>query len=195
MQGGFFVSAQNTYNTTNFGNTSIAGNLSQTGAGALTQTGGTTLAVTGTSGFANGAGNDITLANVGNDFGGAVTLTSANNVSLRDANALDLSGTVSGNLTTNAGTELITGLCKDPELMPEPEGIAKALREPLLKVFPPALLGRLVVIPYYPLTDEMIGAIASKSALPKATACPSLTMIQWSSSSPVVAPNLKAAAA
>ncbi|WKJ90881.1 type VI secretion system ATPase TssH [Methylomonas montana] len=63
-------------------------------------------------------------------------------------------------LTTNAGTELIAGLCADPELMPEPEGIAKALREPLLKVFPPALLGRLVVIPYYPLTDEMIGAIA-----------------------------------
>ncbi|MGC1521944.1 MAG: type VI secretion system ATPase TssH, partial [Steroidobacteraceae bacterium] len=63
-------------------------------------------------------------------------------------------------LTTNAGTELIANLCKDPELMPEPEGIAKALREPLLKVFPPALLGRLVVIPYYPLNDEMIGAIA-----------------------------------
>ncbi len=63
-------------------------------------------------------------------------------------------------LTTNAGTDLISGLCADPELMPEPEGIAKALREPLLKVFPPALLGRLVVIPYYPLNDEMIGAIA-----------------------------------
>jgi type VI secretion system protein VasG len=63
-------------------------------------------------------------------------------------------------LTTNAGTELITKLCKDPALMPEPEGIAKSLREPLLKVFPPALLGRLVVIPYYPLSDEMIGAIA-----------------------------------
>ena len=63
-------------------------------------------------------------------------------------------------LTTNVGTDLIMGLCKDPELMPEPEGIAKALREPLLKVFPPALLGRLVVIPYYPLNDEMIGAIA-----------------------------------
>jgi type VI secretion system protein VasG len=62
-------------------------------------------------------------------------------------------------LTTNAGTDLITNLCKDPELMPEPEGIAKALREPLLKVFPPALLGRLVVIPYYPLSDEMLGAI------------------------------------
>ncbi|WP_295399600.1 type VI secretion system ATPase TssH [uncultured Thiocystis sp.] len=62
-------------------------------------------------------------------------------------------------LTTNAGTELITRLCADPDLMPDPEGIAKALREPLLKVFPPALLGRLVTIPYYPLNDEMIGAI------------------------------------
>jgi type VI secretion system protein VasG len=62
-------------------------------------------------------------------------------------------------LTSNAGSELIMNLCKDPELMPEPEGIAKALREPLLKVFPPALLGRLVVIPYYPLNDEMLGNI------------------------------------
>ncbi len=63
-------------------------------------------------------------------------------------------------LTTNAGTDLIMSMCKDPELMPSPEGIAKALREPLLKVFPPALLGRLVVIPYYPLNDEMITAIS-----------------------------------
>jgi type VI secretion system protein VasG len=62
-------------------------------------------------------------------------------------------------LTTNVGTELITRVCKNPGRMAEPEEIAKALREPLLKVFPPALLGRLVVIPYYPLTDEMIGAI------------------------------------
>jgi type VI secretion system protein VasG len=62
-------------------------------------------------------------------------------------------------LTTNAGTDLIAGLCKDPELMPDPEGMAKALREPLLKVFPPALLGRLVTIPYYPLSDDMLGKI------------------------------------
>jgi len=62
-------------------------------------------------------------------------------------------------LTTNAGTDLIASLCRDPELMPEPEGIAKALREPLLKIFPPALLGRLVTIPYYPLSDEMLGSI------------------------------------
>jgi len=62
-------------------------------------------------------------------------------------------------LTTNAGTELIAGLCKDPDLMPDPEGMAKALRPALLKVFPPALLGRMVAIPYYPLSDEMLGSI------------------------------------
>ncbi|MFC0396987.1 type VI secretion system ATPase TssH [Paraburkholderia rhizosphaerae] len=62
-------------------------------------------------------------------------------------------------LTTNAGTDLIAGLCKDPDLMPDPEGMAKALREPLLKVFPPALLGRLVAIPYYPLSNDMLGEI------------------------------------
>jgi len=62
-------------------------------------------------------------------------------------------------LTTNAGTELIAGLCKDPDLMPDPEGMAKALRPALLKVFPPALLGRMVAIPYYPLSDAMLGEI------------------------------------
>ncbi|MCS3747987.1 type VI secretion system protein VasG [Xanthomonas arboricola] len=62
-------------------------------------------------------------------------------------------------LTSNAGTELIASLCKDPELMPDPEGMAKAIREPLLKVFPPALLGRLVAIPYYPLSNAMLGQI------------------------------------
>ena len=62
-------------------------------------------------------------------------------------------------LTSNVGTELIMNMCKDPELMPEPEGITKALHEPLLKVFPAALLGRLVVIPYYPLSDEVMHLI------------------------------------
>jgi type VI secretion system protein VasG len=62
-------------------------------------------------------------------------------------------------LTSNVGTDLIMNLCKDPELMPDAEGIAKALREPLLKVFPAALLGRLVVIPYYPLGDKVLANI------------------------------------
>jgi type VI secretion system protein VasG len=43
--------------------------------------------------------------------------------------------------------------------MPSPDGVAKALRQPLLKVFPAALLGRLVVIPYYPLSDQMLRSI------------------------------------
>jgi type VI secretion system protein VasG len=63
-------------------------------------------------------------------------------------------------LTTNAGTDLIANMCQDPELMPDADGLSKALRQPLLKVFPPALLGRLIAIPYYPLSDEMIGSIA-----------------------------------
>jgi type VI secretion system protein VasG len=62
-------------------------------------------------------------------------------------------------LTSNVGTDLIMSMCADPELMPAPEEIAKALRAPLLKVFPPALLGRLIVIPYFPLSDTMIAAI------------------------------------
>ncbi|WP_292286640.1 type VI secretion system ATPase TssH [Marivita sp.] len=62
-------------------------------------------------------------------------------------------------LTSNAGSDLIMDMCSDPDLMPEPEGIAKALRDPLLKIFPAALLGRLVTIPYYPLSSEMIGEI------------------------------------
>ncbi len=62
-------------------------------------------------------------------------------------------------LTTNVGSDLIMNLCKDPELLPSPEGIAKALREPLLQVFPAALLGRIVTIPYYPLSDDMVANI------------------------------------
>ncbi|MFB0052013.1 type VI secretion system ATPase TssH, partial [Xanthomonas euvesicatoria] len=62
-------------------------------------------------------------------------------------------------LTSNAGTDLIASLCKDPELIPDPEAMAKAIREPLLKVFPPALIGRLVAIPYYPLSNDMLGQI------------------------------------
>jgi type VI secretion system protein VasG len=63
-------------------------------------------------------------------------------------------------LTSNVGSDLIMNLCKDPELLPEPDGIAKSLRDPLLKKFPAALLGRLVVIPYYPLSDAMLANIA-----------------------------------
>ncbi|MEW7972906.1 MAG: type VI secretion system ATPase TssH [Candidatus Thiodiazotropha endolucinida] len=62
-------------------------------------------------------------------------------------------------LTSNVGTEMIDNLCKDPDLMPEPDAIASSLHDPLLKVFPAALLGRLVVIPYYPLSDEVLAKV------------------------------------
>jgi type VI secretion system protein VasG len=62
-------------------------------------------------------------------------------------------------LTSNVGSDEIMAMCADPELMPEPDGVAAALRAPLLKVFPAALLGRVVVVPYYPLSDQMLGEI------------------------------------
>lgn len=62
-------------------------------------------------------------------------------------------------LTSNVGTDLISGMCADPELLPDPDALRDALRPPLLKVFPPALLGRLLVVPYYPLSEAMLALI------------------------------------
>ncbi len=62
-------------------------------------------------------------------------------------------------LTTNVGTNLIMGLSADPKYREDSEALAQALRPELLKVFPAALLGRIVSIPYYPLSDKMLGGI------------------------------------
>jgi type VI secretion system protein VasG len=62
-------------------------------------------------------------------------------------------------LTSNVGTDLITTMSEDEEMKPDPEALATALRPELLKVFPPALLGRLLVLPYYPLSPEMLKGI------------------------------------
>ena len=62
-------------------------------------------------------------------------------------------------LTSNVGSELIAGLCNDPDLIPSPEALAKAVRQPLLDKFPAALLGRLTVVPYYPISDAMLEQI------------------------------------
>lgn len=64
-------------------------------------------------------------------------------------------------LTSNVGTDLVMSLTREPDLAPEPEALGTALREPLLKVFPPAFLGRLVVIPYYPLVNETLAKIVA----------------------------------
>jgi len=62
-------------------------------------------------------------------------------------------------LTSNAAQDVIINLCKDPELMPSAEGLEKAMRVPLTKVFPDALLNRLVVVPYYPISKEVLQRI------------------------------------
>lgn len=59
-------------------------------------------------------------------------------------------------LTSNVGTDTVMKLCADPDTRPEPEALAEALRPDLLKAFKPALLGRISVIPYYPLDDYML---------------------------------------
>ena len=64
-------------------------------------------------------------------------------------------------LTSNVGTDRVMDVCKDPELMPDAEGLATVLREPLLQVFPAALLGRLAVVPYFPLSDDMLAKIVA----------------------------------
>jgi type VI secretion system protein VasG len=62
-------------------------------------------------------------------------------------------------LTSNVGTDLVMSLTEDEEMAPNADGLATALRPELLKVFPPALLGRLLVLPYYPLSPAMLGGI------------------------------------
>lgn len=62
-------------------------------------------------------------------------------------------------LTSNTATDNMMKLCADPETMPTPEGIVKAIKPELNKTFKPAFLGRLVVIPYYPVRDEALKKI------------------------------------
>jgi len=65
-------------------------------------------------------------------------------------------------LTSNVGTDEIMEMTESGRSPAEIEALSAALRPPLLRVFPPALLGRLVTIPYLPLSDTMIEAIAGQ---------------------------------
>ena len=62
-------------------------------------------------------------------------------------------------MTTNAGTDLIKSICADPETAPEPDAFLEAIFPELLKTFKPAFLGRTTVIPFYPLSDEVMRSI------------------------------------
>ncbi len=62
-------------------------------------------------------------------------------------------------LTSNVGSDLIANMCKDPEMAPDVDALSKALRPALLEKFPAALLGRIVVVPYYPISESMLDQV------------------------------------
>ena len=103
--------------TVDLGSLTTTGTLSVTSSGAVTDSG--ALAITGTTTIAAGSGNSITLDNTSNNFQGAVSITTGNNVTLVDAGAIDLgastvSGTyavtaTSGGGITDSGVLAITG--------------------------------------------------------------------------------------
>ena len=62
-------------------------------------------------------------------------------------------------LTSNAATDTFMKLCADPETMPDSQGMLQALKPELNKIFKPAFLGRLLIVPYYPVRDEALKQI------------------------------------
>jgi type VI secretion system protein VasG len=62
-------------------------------------------------------------------------------------------------LTSNAATDTLMKLCADPETMPDSQGMLTALKPELNKIFKPAFLGRLMIVPYFPVRDEALKQI------------------------------------
>jgi len=62
-------------------------------------------------------------------------------------------------LTTNACTDQLMRLCADPETIPNPFALVQTIKPELNKIFKPAFLGRMVVVPYYPVRDEALKKI------------------------------------
>jgi hypothetical protein len=105
-------------------------------------------------------------------------------------------------MTSNAGSDLIAKLCDDPETAPAAIGLAEALRPELLKVFRPAFLGRVTLVPYFPLSDEIIRGASSSCSSAGSPAASKRTTKRLSIMrrrslilSPAVAVNLRAAPA
>ena len=62
-------------------------------------------------------------------------------------------------LTSNACTDTFMKLCADPETTPGPDGVVQALKPELNKIFKPAFLGRMLIVPFYPIRDEALRKI------------------------------------
>ena len=102
-------------------------------------------------------------------------------------------------MTSNAGTDLVMKLCADPETCPDAAGLAEALHPELLKAFKPAFLGRVTLVPYFPLGDDtmrQIVRIAAGADPPprsrRTTGRRSPTIRSWSPASPAAAPRWRA---
>ncbi len=59
-------------------------------------------------------------------------------------------------LTSNAGTDTLMKLTADKETMPDSDGLALAIKPELNKIFKPAFLGRMIIVPYFPVRDEAL---------------------------------------
>ncbi|MDX2178069.1 MAG: type VI secretion system ATPase TssH [Bryobacteraceae bacterium] len=62
-------------------------------------------------------------------------------------------------MTSNVGGDLLQRLCADPRRLPAPEDVVTAIGPALRQAFKPALLGRVVVVPYYPILDGTLKRI------------------------------------
>ena len=104
-------------------------------------------------------------------------------------------------MTSNAGTATIEKLSADPETMPDPDGMAEALRPELLTVFKPAFIGRTTLVPYMPLQPDTLNLITGlklRSLGKRITANygrSSASTPRWPSRSPIAAPGPRPARA
>ncbi|MBR8218380.1 type VI secretion system ATPase TssH [Burkholderia vietnamiensis] len=64
-------------------------------------------------------------------------------------------------LTSNVGSAAVMQAClnKTADELPDPDALAEALRPQLYKTFKPAFLGRMKVVPYYPISDDVLAEI------------------------------------
>jgi len=62
-------------------------------------------------------------------------------------------------LTSNVGTDTIMRMCLGAQQAPAPNDILEAIRPELNHVFKPAFIGRMAVVPYYPVKDEILKRI------------------------------------
>jgi type VI secretion system protein VasG len=63
-------------------------------------------------------------------------------------------------MTSNAASEQISNLCEDPDTRPAERELLEAINPTLRETYKPAFLGRVNVVPYFPLDDNCLADIA-----------------------------------